>query len=309
MRDLRRLPGTGQRHYSPALQFEIRTANERRELALELAADLEQDIPRFSLSATEREDPEQVGERIRVALGITVQLQVDWKDSLGRTGFQAWRSRIEELGVLVFQTTRIDTEEASGFAIAAETLPVIAVNRKDPPSRRTFSLLHEFVHLMVRVSGISDLESDAKRPPEDQRIEIFCNQVAAAALMPKDALLSEPRVIEQGRRSTDWSDGLLSDLARQFNVSREALLRRLLTLERTTADFYRKKRSQYIAEYLAMRARQKEEEADIKRNMPLETINNFGRCPSRKSYPRIAMMQSGQDWCGDDGPRSLYGSS
>src|SRR5262249_14853078 len=34
-----------------------------------------------------------------------------------------------------------------------------------------------------------------------------------------------------------------------------------------------------------------------------------GNCPSRKSYPRIAMMQSGQDWCGDDGPRSLYGSS
>jgi transposase len=32
-------------------------------------------------------------------------------------------------------------------------------------------------------------------------------------------------------------------------------------------------------------------------------------CPSRKSYPRIAMMQSGQDWCGDDGPRSLDGSS
>src|SRR5258708_39216882 len=29
-------------------------------------------------------------------------------------------------------------------------------------------------------------------------------------------------------------------------------------------------------------------------------------CPSRKSYPRVAMMQSGQDWCGDDGPRSLY---
>jgi hypothetical protein len=32
-------------------------------------------------------------------------------------------------------------------------------------------------------------------------------------------------------------------------------------------------------------------------------------CPSRKSYPRVAMMQSGQDWCGDDGPRSLDVSS
>jgi len=32
-------------------------------------------------------------------------------------------------------------------------------------------------------------------------------------------------------------------------------------------------------------------------------------CPSRKSYPRVAMMQSGQDWCGDDGSGSLDGSS
>src|SRR5262249_21467477 len=41
MRDLRRLPGTGVRSYSPAVQLEIRAANERRELALELATDLE----------------------------------------------------------------------------------------------------------------------------------------------------------------------------------------------------------------------------------------------------------------------------
>ena len=32
-------------------------------------------------------------------------------------------------------------------------------------------------------------------------------------------------------------------------------------------------------------------------------------CPSRKSYPRVAMMQSGQDWYGDDGPRLLDGPS
>ena len=32
-------------------------------------------------------------------------------------------------------------------------------------------------------------------------------------------------------------------------------------------------------------------------------------CPSRKSYPCIAMMQSAQDWCDNDGARSLDGSS
>jgi len=62
-------------------------------------------------------------------------------------------------------------------------------------------------------------------------------------------------------------------------VSREALLRRLLTFERTTADFYGRKREQYIAEYLANKARQKEQTADteMKRNMPQETVSNFGR--------------------------------
>src|SRR5262245_43024208 len=47
MRDLRRLPETGIRRYSPELQMEIRVANERRELALELAADLDQEVPKF----------------------------------------------------------------------------------------------------------------------------------------------------------------------------------------------------------------------------------------------------------------------
>lgn len=279
MRDLRRLPGTGARRYTPQLQMEIRAANERRELALELAADLEQETPKFVLSATDKENPEDVGSRIRKTLRVTSDLQNHWKDDDGRTGFNGWRKQIEALGVLVFQTTRFPTDEASGFAIAADTLPVIAVNRKDAMTRRTFSLLHELAHLMVRVSGVSDLETDAKRPPEDQKIEIFCNHVAAAALIPKDVLLAEARVVAQGPRSENWSDAEISDLARQFNVSREALLRRLLTFDRTTSEFYGKKRSQYIAEYLARKAKQKEQLVDeeMKRNMPQETVSNFGR--------------------------------
>jgi len=79
---------------------------------------------------------------------------------------------------------------------------------------------------MVRISGVSDLETDEKRPPEDQRIEVFCNQVAAAALMPKDILLAQPHVVAQGENSESWSDAEIRDLAARFSVSREALLRR-----------------------------------------------------------------------------------
>jgi Zn-dependent peptidase ImmA (M78 family)/DNA-binding XRE family transcriptional regulator len=279
IRDLRRLPGTGAREYSPAVQLEIRAANERRQLALELAADLEQELGNFTLEANGSEDPEIVAARVRTALEVTTELQLQWRDNDGRAGFNAWRARIERAGALVFQTTRFTTEEASGFAIAADTAPVIAVNRNDALTRRTFSLLHELAHLMIHVSGVSDIETDGDRPPEDQRIEIFCNQVAAAALIPRDVLLAEPRVVARGLRSTDWTDAELSDLARQFNVSREALLRRLLTFDRTTGEFYRQKRAQYIAEYVANRARQKEQAktADMKRNMPQETVSNFGR--------------------------------
>jgi Zn-dependent peptidase ImmA (M78 family)/transcriptional regulator with XRE-family HTH domain len=279
LRDLRRLPGTGLRHFSPTLQMEIRASSERRELATDLAADLEEPIKRFELEAKITDDPEAVGQKIRTSLGVTDDLQFRWKDVDGRTSFNAWRTRIEELDVLVFQTTSVATEEASGFAITAKELPVIAVNRKDPLTRRTFSLLHEFTHLMIRVSGVSELETDLARPPEDQKIEIFCNQVAAAALIPKESLLSQTIVIGRGPKSAAWKDDEISDLARLYGVSREALLRRLLTFERTTQEFYSLKRAQYNAEYHAARKREKEQgqQREMKRNMPQETVSNFGR--------------------------------
>lgn len=277
MRDLRRLPGTGLRHFSPALQMEIRAAAERRELALDLAADLDEELPKFSLTAEITDDPEAVGARIRDALGVTDELQVHWRDADGRTGFNAWRSRIEATGTFVFQTAALSSEEASGFAIFADVSPVISINRKDALTRRTFSLLHELAHLMIRVSGVSNLETDERRPPEDQRIEVFCNHVAAAALMPKNSLLAQPGVAEQGAASEAWTDAQVSDLARRFNVSREAVLRRLLVFGRTTQAFYARKRGQYIAEFQAQQQRQREQAKDIKRNIPTETVSHFGK--------------------------------
>src|SRR5262249_3316237 len=110
-------------------------------------------------------------------------------------------------------------------------------------------------------------------------IEVFCNHVAGAALMPKDVLLADTRVIAEGERSEKWRDVELSDLAKKFNVSREALLRRLLTFERTTTKFYNLKRAQYNNEYLAAKANKKanSKDTEMKRNMPQETISNFGR--------------------------------
>lgn len=277
MHDFRRLPDSGSRTYSPELAYEIRLAQQRRELALELAEEQgEDDFPTFTLNTTLEASVEEVGRQIRQALSVTFDVQSKWRDT--NSAFMAWRSRIEELGVLVFQTTRVESSEASGFAYWAPKLPLIAVNRKEAMGRRLFSLLHELAHLMLHQSGVSDLD-DGRRQASDQRVEVFCNKVAAAALMPKLQFLSQPIIGNASSGRREWSDDEIQTLAKTFSVSREAVVRRLLTLERTTDGFYRQKRAQYLQEYAAVQARKRQQESKkpIPRNMPLETVSSVGR--------------------------------
>ena len=94
------------------------------------------------------------------------------------------------------------------------------------------------------------MNEDPQRHDEEERIEVFCNHVAGAALVPRKDLLEEPSVTVERRREY-WTDEEISVLARSYGASREALLRRLLLLGLTSEDFYRAKREQYRAEYRA----------------------------------------------------------
>lgn len=281
MRDFRQLPGDGMRFFSPALLHEMELAQQRRNLALELYDDIGEEIGEFELSASLTDDPEELGTRIRRDLGITFADQVQWRrnDALGP--FKAWRRALENLNVLVFQMGSVDREEANGFALAETVLPIIAVNRKDVPNRRTFSLLHEFVHILLKLSGASDLEVDARRPPEEQEVEIFCNRVAAAALMPRERVLGLASVQVHPGRNPNWQDEEIREASYLFGVSREAFMRRLLTFERTTKAFYEAKRQQYNAEFISdleKRQRQyRESEKEFRRNPPQDVFVELGR--------------------------------
>lgn len=278
MRDFRRLPGAELQFYSPELTLEIRSAQQRRELALELFQEIDDMLENFDLSANVDEDPEVVGERIRSSLGITYDLQRRWRDP--RKGFNTWRERIEALGVLVFQLVSVSIDEVSGFALHEAPLPVIAVNKNDVFSRRTYGLLHELAHLLIGEPGVSNLEVDKGRPPEDQRIEVFCNRVASAALMPKTRFLKEP-IVAAPHGAEDWSENEIHELAFVFSVSKEAVVRRLLTFNHTTARFYRRKREQYNREFLERKDRErkqiKESGQEYRHNPPRDAVNAMGK--------------------------------
>ena len=68
---------------------------------------------------------------------------------------------------------------------------------------------------------------------------------AAATLVPAAQLLNEPIVLAHPADDRDWDDETINILADKYSVSREVIVRKLLTLNRTTETFYRAKRQEY----------------------------------------------------------------
>jgi len=246
LRDFRRLYGVNSGSQSPQLRFEVRRAQSRRELALELYGLADGSPPEFQFRANLSDDPEHVGNNIREFLGIRYEDQVKWKP--GYDAFNLWRAAIETAGIIVFQATEVEVWEMRGFSIHAPHLPAIAVNIKDSIRGRVFTMLHELTHLALSESGLCDLDEDPLRHSDEQELEVFCNHVAGAALVPREQLLREKLVATKHGQGT-WTDEEIAHLADRYGSSREVLLRRLLTCGRTTEDFYREKREQLQQEY------------------------------------------------------------
>lgn len=181
------MPGDRPGTISRALRFELRAAQERRLPALQFYDELEEDPPTFVLTGRMRDAPTTLGSRAREALGFSIQEQFAWRNQY--EAMRAWKTRVEGLGVLVFQIPGIATSEIRGFSIAEMPLPVMGINRAETPRARIFSMMHELTHLMVRTSGVCDFNEDVSAPPEERRIEVFCNAVAAEILAPAEAFL------------------------------------------------------------------------------------------------------------------------
>jgi Zn-dependent peptidase ImmA (M78 family)/DNA-binding XRE family transcriptional regulator len=252
MHDFRRLPGEVAGVQSPELRYEIRRALNRREIALELYEAALGPITEFTLRAHLSEDPDRVAERVRAALDIALEVQAGWKP--GYETFNGWRTALEDAGVLVLQMTGVEVSETRGFSSSDTPLPTVVVNVKDSPTGRCFTMFHELAHVMLREGGLCDLDDHTRRAPEELQAEVFCNMVAGATLMPRKALLAESAVRAK-RRTSEWQDHEIKSLADRYGVSKEAMLRRLLILGRTSEGFYKRMRKRFAETYEAREPR------------------------------------------------------
>lgn len=255
MRDFRSRVDHEARRLTPEVLLQIRIAQERRLIALDLLKSIEEKESKFSIGKLQIQDPERLGIELRRILKIRIEDQVKWKKPYG--SFTAWKEAIESTNVLVFQTVDVPAEDLEGFSIYYPELPIISVNIKSTVNARIFTLLHELTHLVIHQTGLcNDLQHERNKPPNERKLEIFCNLVAGATLVPKEFLLKEKLVVENKGRH-DWEDTAIHKLALRFGVSREVVLRRLLICNRTTKTFYEEKLAQYTEEFKQFQAREK----------------------------------------------------
>lgn len=244
MRDFRRLLTDLDHEFSPELLLEMRRARYRREVALELAKELDEVRPGLPVRAELSEDPENVALEIRRWVGVSIAKQAA-SPSEG-AAFQSWKSTLEAKGILVFQFPHVAVSEARGFSISESELPAVSVNSRDAIRAKIFTLFHELAHLALHEEGVCDLEGS---PAGNARaVEAFCNRVAAATLIPREDVLSLPSVAGAGSRK-DWTDEDLKTLADRYFVSRESIILRLLGLGKTPQAFYDRKREELLKEY------------------------------------------------------------
>lgn len=217
--DFRRPPtAEGAQPLSPATRLAIRRARRLQQVYSELVGTAERPLappPRLTRALA----PERAAQDARGYLGVTSAEQAQWQDSA--TALREWRLRFEGLGYLVFQFA-MPADEISGFSL--NSTPAIVLNKKDPLSRRCFTLFHEWAHLLLGEPGLCFVEEGRTAGSADA-VEVFCNGFAGALLVPMPDL----EALDALRAPRFVLDQAVEEGVRQFAVSRFVILRRLQT--------------------------------------------------------------------------------
>lgn len=157
----------------------------------------------------------EVAEAIEGLLGVTraqYRARRTADDAFGLLREQAERAGIFVIlvGNLGSHHSTIPVEAFRGFAIADNVAPFIVINDGDARAAWSFTLLHEMAHLLLGASGVS-----AGAP--DIAIERFCNDVAAAFLLPQADLMA----VKVEGRSTEDLIAEISQASTRWHVSRQ----------------------------------------------------------------------------------------
>ncbi len=178
---------------------------------------------------------EVIASDIRETLNLTIEEQKKCPNF--EEFFNLLSEKAEAIGILVFRngivknnTHRpLSVDEFRGFAIADSFTPVIFINGKDSKAAWMFTFAHELAHIWLGESGVSD--NPNKQELIDQKLEKYCNQIAAELLVPKELFLATWESVPEPK---------IEALGREFKVSQ-------LVIAKRAYDFGKIAWNEYIA--------------------------------------------------------------
>lgn len=181
---------------------------------------------------------------VRASLGVPEPGAREWGAPDGDEALKIWRKAVEARGVFVFKDT-FKQREISGFCLEHSELPIMVINNSTTKTRQIFSLLHELAHILMGRRAISTFDEAPlnRLPPAEQRIERFCNQIAADVLVPPRDFAAQASGLPQNVE--DLPSDVFAALAARYRVSREVILRRFRDADRVTQAFYEKRKREW----------------------------------------------------------------
>jgi Zn-dependent peptidase ImmA (M78 family) len=237
-KDFRMLPGREGR-FDKRTILAIRRARRLQAIAKELMENIGvptmNDLPKFTSSS----DPIRAAERLRAQLGFDEAAQRRLRTA--REVLTFLRERLEAMNILVFQFS-MPVEDARGFTLVDDIPGVIVVNSRDQVEPRTFSLLHELGHVLLKESGVS-LTDGGYLPRGGHSVEKWCNDFASAFLLPPE-MAKRAFAAEKGRLT---DTGTLARLSRTYKVSKAMLLYRMSRTNHISRKEYESVLKRYIS--------------------------------------------------------------
>jgi Zn-dependent peptidase ImmA (M78 family) len=225
--EFRHAPGVASRGLLPEERLRIREVSRLQEAVawlLDEMGDTAPELPKLSSSMS----AEVAGKRLRDILSVDITIQTAWHDE--RVALKEWRRTLEDIGVLVFLLP-MGADAARGFSIWNARAPAIVANTHWNTAARIYTLFHELAHVLTRTNSVCADDGRAQRNSTD--LERWCEQAAAAALLPESAV----RAFTRDAGSVNLQTA--SRVAKQFRVSRRAATLRLIDLGLAGWSLYR----------------------------------------------------------------------
>ena len=212
----------------------------------------------------------------------SIRQTLDWESGFASTAnikddyIKEISKKAEKAGILVMRNSilannthkHLAVSEFRGFAICDKYAPLIFVNTTDAKSAQIFTLAHEIAHLWIGESGISSVNL---YNPDANKIEKFCNEVAAELLVPKKDFNEQWNPNKTSQKNID-------DISTKYHASTFVVIRRAYDLGFINFDTFQElyaKAKELFEKYQNEKKREDESGGNFYRTLKVRMSERF----------------------------------